>query len=64
MKYFLIRFTYDHYCQGYEDAQETLLVKAPSFEAACNRVKIQELGVMQKYHAARDFENLTLALDE
>jgi len=50
---YLIRFTYDHYCQGYEDAQETVLVYACDFEYACYRIK-------RAYKNARDFENLTI----
>ena len=52
---YLVRFTYDHYCQGYEDASETVLVHAPSFFQACEKI-IKE----GKYRKARDFENLTI----
>ena len=51
---FLIRFTYDHYCQGYEDATETLLVYADSFDDACDMIRVS------KYENPRDFRNLTL----
>ena len=50
---YLIRFTYDHYCQGYEDAQETVLVSSVSFAGACLKIK-------RNYKNAREFENLTL----
>ena len=50
---YLIKFTYDHYCQGYEDAVEYLLVYASSFEVACEKIP-------HKYRCARDFENLTI----
>jgi hypothetical protein len=50
---YLIRFTYDHYCQGYEDAVETVLVYAYSFEQACNYIPL-------KYMSPRNFENMTL----
>jgi len=53
MKCYLIRFTYDFYCQGYEDAQETVLVYAEDFGYACNKI-------MRQYKNARDFENLTI----
>jgi hypothetical protein len=50
---YLIRFTYDHYCQGYEDATEIVLVYAQDFGYACNKI-------MHRYKNARGFENLTL----
>jgi len=53
MRYFLIRFQYDHWCQGYEDAYETVLVEETNFDDACEKIK-------DKYRNARDFENLTL----
>ena len=52
---YLVRFTYDHYCQGYEDAIETILVHAPSFFQACEKIIKDE-----NYRKARDFENLTI----
>jgi hypothetical protein len=53
---YLVKFTYDYYCQGYEDTRETVLVhNCPSFEAACNRIRI-----VSTYLNARDFENLTI----
>jgi hypothetical protein len=63
-RYFLIRFTYDHYCQGWEDATTTVLVdmkvtdrpKSPVwFNLAC--VKIKDSGV---YSNARSFVDLTI----
>lgn len=39
MIYFFIRFTYDHYSQGYEVEQETLLVQAINFESACDLIE-------------------------
>lgn len=53
MKYYLIRFKYDHYCQGYEEEYETVLVRESTFEFACKSIKA-------KYENARDFENLTI----
>lgn len=50
----LIRFTYDFYCQGYEDEVETVLVKALTFDAACAKIK-------KKYLNARDFIDLTIS---
>ena len=55
---YLIRFTYDHYCQGYEDAQQILLVRdINSFAAACHKVKTE---YAHEYKNARDFEDLTI----
>jgi hypothetical protein len=57
--YYLIRFKYDYYCQGFEEGSETLLVKCnKGFEAACNRIKI-----FGKFINAREFENLTIDFD-
>lgn len=53
MKYYFIRFDYDHYCQGYEKETETLLVEAFDFEVACTLI-------WKKYTNARNFVNLTL----
>lgn len=53
MKAFLIRFTYDHYCQGFEEAEETVLVYAKYFVTACVKIK-------SRYINARDFRNLTI----
>lgn len=49
---YLIRFTYDHYCQGYEETQESVLVYAESPESACRAIE-------KRYTNARDFLNLT-----
>ena len=51
--YFLIRFTYDYYCQGYEDATETILVRADNFTLATR-------AISSKYQNARDFVNMTI----
>lgn len=53
MKYYLIRFNYLHYCQGYEKASETVLVEADSFQEAC-------LLILKKYKNVEDFVDLTL----
>lgn len=53
MKAYLIKFVYDSYCQGYEDATEYALVYAVYFEDACKKIQAQ-------YKNARDFENLTI----
>lgn len=51
---FLVKFTYDHYCQGFEEAEETVLVKnALSFADAC-------IKIADNYKNARRFKNLTL----
>lgn len=53
---FLVQFTYDYYCQGFEATRGIVLVKnVPGFEAACNRIKMTK-----QYLDARDFENLTI----
>ena len=39
MKWFYIRFDYDHYCQGWEDESETLMVQAINFYNACELIK-------------------------
>lgn len=55
----LIRFRYEHYCQGFEWVSETVLVnvshilKSEQFQIACNMIS-------KKYLNAKDFENLTL----
>ena len=53
MKNYLIRFVYDQYCPGYDDATETVLVYSDSFWNACNRIRLQ-------YKYAGDFINLTI----
>lgn len=51
---FFVRFKYDYYCQGYEEATESVLVKdVKTFEVACAKI-------ISRYKNARDFENLTL----
>lgn len=53
---YMIRFDYDHYCQGYEDATETVLVRASSYEDACLKIKAKT----HTYKNARNFRNLTI----
>ena len=53
MKAFLIQFTYDHYCQGYEDAIISVLVYAEDFQSAI-------LKIATIYENARYFKNLTI----
>jgi len=53
MKWFYIRFNYDHYCQGYEEEQETLMVQAIDYFNACRLIS-------DEYKNARDFKDLTL----
>lgn len=50
---YLIKFTYDYYCQGYEKTVEYALVFASCFEVACEKIP-------HKYRGAREFENLTI----
>lgn len=53
MKAYLIQFTYDHWCQGYEDATINVLVYAYSFDGAC-------IKISTTYENARGFVNLTI----
>lgn len=53
MKAYLIRFQHEVYCQGYEEAVETLLVYANSYAEACYKIEA-------KYEDAQLFENLTI----
>jgi hypothetical protein len=53
MKWFYIRFTYDHYCQGWDEEQETLMVQAIDFFNACRLIG-------DKYEKARNFKDLTI----
>lgn len=55
MKAYLIQFTYDHYCQGYENATIIVLVYAVSFINAIGKIQ-----ATNDYRNARDFENLTI----
>jgi hypothetical protein len=56
LKAYLVTFTYDAYCQGYEEATLDRLVYASSFEQACNVIKLD-------FYNARDFQNSTLWVD-
>lgn len=56
MNCYLIRFQYQHYCQGYETATETVLVHAINFDTACDKIRAQNI----KYESATNFENLTV----
>jgi len=52
---YLVQFTYDHYCQGYEDATITVLVtNTLSFADACRKI------MRSKYKNPRDFINRTI----
>ena len=53
MKTYLIQFTYDHYCQGYEKTTITILVHAEDYQSAI-------LKIATIYKNARHFENLTI----
>lgn len=50
---YLIKFTYEYYCQGYEEATESVLVYAYSFEQACSYISM-------KYNDTKNFENMTM----
>lgn len=52
MNYYLIRFRYERYCQGYEWTTETVLVRESSYIRA-------RAVLTAKYFNATDFENLT-----
>ena len=54
MKMFLIDFEYDHYCQGYENARDTMLVFAYTYEQAKGMIG-------DKYRNARSFVNKTVS---
>ena len=56
MNAYLIQFTYDHYCQGYEDATISVLVYAERFDVAMDRIRAI-------YYNARNFVNLTIGID-
>ena len=56
LKQYLVTFTYDAYCQGYEEATENRLVYASTFDQACNVIKLS-------FYNARDFQNSTLWVD-
>lgn len=53
MEYYYIRFDYDHYCQGWEEETETLMVQADNYSYACELIGL-------KYKNARNFQDLTL----
>jgi len=55
MKYFLIHFTYDFYCQGYEKDEIDILVQASTFEFACQKIMASKL-----YERPREFINRTI----
>ena len=52
-KLYLVRFVYDHYCQGYEDATRTMLVMARDYDDAIAKIR-------EHFRGARHFENLTI----
>ena len=52
-KLYLIKFTYDYYCQGYESTTEYVLVYASDFKRACWKIE-------DNYKNARQFENQTI----
>lgn len=54
-KDWFVRFDYDHWCQGYEDATETILVRASDFSEACKKIQKSP-----RYHNSRNFKNLTI----
>ncbi len=59
MKQFLIEFTAEYYCQGYEDGRFTQLVTANSFEEACKIIKETKTKEWE-YQTPKHFKNKTL----
>lgn len=61
---YLIRFQYEHYCQGFEWVTETVLVKVPEilggYNLPNNTMDYCKKVISEKYLNAKDFENLTL----
>ena len=53
---FFIGFTYDHYCQGYEDAYVERLVHAFTLQGAYGKIE----QMTHEYRNARNFEDLTI----
>lgn len=65
MRTYLIRFTYDHYCQGWEDATETVLVELREDELLHHdkmdlRTALLKITGCGLYTKARDFVDLTI----
>ena len=52
-KLYLVHFTYDHYCQGYEEAKVYVLVHAMNWGEACAKIRYE-------FENARNFENYTI----
>lgn len=53
---YLVYFEYDHYCQGYEDAHERILVRdAESFDEACRQIMTNG-----EWERPRNFKNKTI----
>lgn len=59
MKYFLVEFQAEYYCQGYETATFQRLVKADTFELACDKIK-NHITRDWELSTAKDFKNLTI----
>lgn len=55
MRYFLVDFRYEYYCQGYEWTRGQVLVEASTFESACDKIRQST-----DYMSACDFVNKTL----
>ena len=52
---YLIKFKYRCESELFHMCEKTLLVQAPTFEAACTKIRLKE-----EYQDAVNFENLTL----
>lgn len=55
MKDYLIECSYTYWCQGVEETRGQFLVRAESYQQACD--------ILAKQKQACDFENLTLCQD-
>lgn len=59
MKYFLIEFKAEYYCQGYEWATFQRLVSADSFDLACDKIK-DKITRDWEQGTPKDFKDLTI----
>lgn len=59
MYFFLVEFKAEYYCQGFEWATFTRLVRAKSFDDACEKISDLHTKDWQK-GTPKDFKNLTI----
>lgn len=55
----LVSFTAEYYCQGYEWGLFQRLVYAHSFDEACHKIKYCDIDLWMK-NSPKDFKNLTI----